>query len=190
MELLIEIILTVSLSLIVTSFFVKLVSMQPNNTDTDNLTEEPLKIDKFQHTPFKGEVIKLEEFPSEGKSSVELYNVLGVVKEDCKFQDIVVVDSKESETEDYNDNADEEDDDNDDDDDNKDDDGCKDAGFVAEEEEGNGGERKLCEIEIESEEEMEEIGIMDDWEEIGRKDFEELLGSKTGLNNVDVNFEK
>uniref|UniRef100_A0A803KY64 Uncharacterized protein n=2 Tax=Chenopodium quinoa TaxID=63459 RepID=A0A803KY64_CHEQI len=134
-------------------------------------------IDKFQYTPFKEEVIKFEECPNEGKSSVELYNVVGVNKEDYKFQDVEVVDSyEEGKTEG-----------NDDDDDNDN----KNVRFGSEEE--NGGERNLCEIEIESEDEEggeREIGIMDDWEEIGRKDFEELLGNKAGFYNVEVDYEK
>ncbi|XP_021714423.1 protein PFC0760c-like [Chenopodium quinoa] len=158
--------------------------MQTNNTDDndndnnhDKLTEEAQMIDKFQYTPFKEEVIKFEECPNEGKSSVELYNVVGVNKEDYKFQDVEVVDSyEEGKTEG-----------NDDDDDNDN----KNVRFGSEEE--NGGERNLCEIEIESEDEEggeREIGIMDDWEEIGRKDFEELLGNKAGFYNVEVDYEK
>lgn len=168
MELFFELLLTVSLSLIITSLFAKLVSMQPNKAaDSDNFTKEALKIDKFQHTPtpFREEVIELGECPSEGKSSVELCNVVGVDKEDKRFKE-VAVDGKEGETE-------------------EDGDGSK--------EENGGG--SMCEIEIESvkeddEEDEQEIGIMDDWEEIGRKDFEELLGNKAGLYNVNVDYEK
>ena len=127
-----------------------------------------INTNKFEAIPYTDEVIKLQECPFEGKSPVEieLFNVKTNDLMKNKFKDVVIDDSN-TETE-----------------------------FDDQESLENGGERKLREIEIESIEEEEEkegieneMMIMDDWEEIGRKDFEELIGSKARLYYVDVEFD-
>ncbi|CAO2830379.1 unnamed protein product [Amaranthus hypochondriacus] len=120
------------------------------------IRETVFNTNKFEAMPYTEEVIKLQEYPFEGKSSVEveLFNVKADDQIINKFKDIVIDDSN-TETE------------------------CDDQELSE-----NGGGRKLCEIEIENMEEEEEekvmenemMMIMDDWEEIGRKDFEELIG--------------
>jgi len=152
MELFLELVLTVSLSFIITSLFVKLVAMQPMDLEKDASIGEASKIDRFQWMPLQEEVIKLEEPKSEGKSLVE-------------FHHVAVVDDKEDESNLKRDVSDE------------------DPSFESEENLLVEEERKSCEIEIESIEEgieCEDENEKDGWIEIGRQDFEELLGNRGG----------
>ncbi|KAK9670295.1 hypothetical protein RND81_13G192100 [Saponaria officinalis] len=156
MELLFELFLTISLSLIFTSLFIKLFSMNPVITDKNDQFFTT-KMDKFQRLPLKNEVVKLEECKSEG----EFHRVVGVKMEE-KIEDVG------SEI------------------------------ISLDEENDDQSVEKMCEIEIESvedEEEEEEVEcegekeeeiILDDWEKIGRKDFEEIIGNNK--EGFDVNF--
>ncbi|KAL9229815.1 hypothetical protein vseg_005244 [Gypsophila vaccaria] len=180
MELLFELFLTVSLSLIFTSLFIKLFSM--NSTTDEKGTEKTLQMmDKFQRVPFEDETVKVQECQDEVKSRVEFHRVVGVEKEEkIKYVDeVALVDSstkshdKIISLEDKNDDVD------------------FGSNII-----NDPSDEKMCEIEIESveeeeeEEEEEEVEeevveceggkndeeMIDDWEQIGRKDYEEIIG--------------
>ena len=132
--------------------------MQPTGLEKDESIEEAIKIDRFQWIPLQEEVIQFEEPKSQGKSLVEFHNVAVIDDKDDK-SNLKRDDSDEDPSSELVEN------------------------LLVEEESSNGGERKLCEIEIETTEEgleSEDENEKDGWIEIGRQDFQELLGNKEG----------